>query len=127
MTRKRLMWFGVALGLMPPLDLRYADARGGHLGDYDPATVSSRNVFRRSEVVGRFFGFPIRQRILFNPLFGRFAPIPLDFIKANNPTDMLVDREIRPACGLTKGGKKPDAHLHSAHADTKGPRGARAL
>ena len=88
--------FGAAIGLMPPLDLRYADAKGGHLGEYDPATVSSRNVFRRSEVVGRFYGFPIRQRILFNPLFGRFDPITLDFIKANNPTDMLADRNILP-------------------------------
>ncbi len=88
--------FGAAIGLMPPLDLRYADATGGHLGDYDPATVSSRNVFRRRDVVGRFFGIPIRLRVLFNPLFGRFDPIPLDFIKANNPTDMLNDCVVRP-------------------------------
>jgi S-formylglutathione hydrolase FrmB len=83
--------FGVAIGIFPPLNLRWADSHGNPRADFDPYNWGWRENFDfPREVVGRFGVFPIRMGRLVGPVFGD-GEEALQQISANNPIE-LIDR-----------------------------------
>jgi S-formylglutathione hydrolase FrmB len=82
--------FGVVLGLLPPLNLRWVDCRGRYFGRFDPNCWGWRSDFRRGrEVVGRFYGVvAIRVRSLVYPLFGR-GEQAVEQVSRENPIEMI--------------------------------------
>ncbi|MGL6094769.1 MAG: alpha/beta hydrolase, partial [Fimbriiglobus sp.] len=89
--------FGVIVGLMPPLNLRYADCHGKYLTPYDPTCVMFRETNDRREVIGKFYGvLQIRSRRLLDPVLGRKHPDPTPFVSAENPAELLSSLNIQP-------------------------------
>lgn len=96
--------FGHLVGVMPPLDLRYADCHGRYLAPFDPACRGERTEFPRREVIGKFLHgvLKVRSKRLLDPLVGNnglFHRDELDrseAIREINPKDLLTSRDIRP-------------------------------
>jgi S-formylglutathione hydrolase FrmB len=89
--------FGTIAGIMPGLDSQYADCHGRYFSDYDPNCIGRRTDFPRHQVVGRFYGvILVRQGRIFDPLFGRFSKPSPEFIRNNNPVEMLVIHNVQP-------------------------------
>jgi S-formylglutathione hydrolase FrmB len=85
------------VGIMPPLNMRYGDAKGRYLTDYDPDNFALRPVNRRFEVIGQFYGLlMIRSRRVLDPLVGRWAQDATAFVSRENPFEMLTSRNIQP-------------------------------
>jgi hypothetical protein len=83
--------FGVALGIFPPLHLRYADCRGRVMANFNPDCQGVREDFSNPRtIIGRFFHFlKVRQPDLIAPLFDPADPSTRDRIIAENPYDLL--------------------------------------
>jgi hypothetical protein len=89
--------FGVLVGIMPPLNLRYIDCRGRYLAPYDPNCVAMRTEIRPGEVIGRFYGVvKVRSRQLIGPLIGRRSPDAIAIIASENPIEMLFTYDVKP-------------------------------
>jgi S-formylglutathione hydrolase FrmB len=89
--------FGSVAGIMPPLNLRYADCHGRYFANYDPSCVMLRDHLRRSEVIGRFYGvLAVRSRRLLDPLVGSRRAEAARFVAAENPIEMLHTYNIQP-------------------------------
>ncbi|WP_161968002.1 alpha/beta hydrolase [Fimbriiglobus ruber] len=89
--------FGLLGGIMPPLNMRYADCNGRYFANYDPACVSLRNTDRPGEVIGRFYlVVPIRSRHLLDPLVDSKTADPTAFVARENPIEMLSAYDIKP-------------------------------
>jgi S-formylglutathione hydrolase FrmB len=89
--------FGNIIGIMPPLNLRYADCHGRYFANYDPNCVMFRNHLRRSEVIGRFYGvLTVRSRRLLDPLVGPRHAEATHFVAVENPIEMLATYNIQP-------------------------------
>ncbi len=82
--------FGVVVGLLPPLNLRWMDCHGRYDAKFDPTCWGWRtDVSKGREVVGRFYGVvKIRLRKLVYPLFGR-GPEAIDQLSRENPIEMI--------------------------------------
>lgn len=89
---------GVAIGIFPPLNLRWMDCHGRYMANFDPDCWGWRTDFSRSrEVLGRFFGvITIRMRSVLTPLYGRNNPDTLPEISRENPIEMLDLYDVRP-------------------------------
>jgi S-formylglutathione hydrolase FrmB len=90
--------FGHLCGILPPLNMRYGDATGRYLVDYDPKNFALRPVDRRNEVVGIFYSVIwIRNRRVLDPILGR-RPIsdPTQAVSLENPYEMIDRLQIRP-------------------------------
>jgi hypothetical protein len=89
--------FGVLVGVLPPLNLRYMDCRGRYFGPYDPNCVAMRDELRPHQVVGRFYGVVlVRERRLTRPLTGPRNPDAMGLIARENPIEMLAAYDVRP-------------------------------
>jgi S-formylglutathione hydrolase FrmB len=90
--------FRVAIGVFPPLNLRWISCRGRYLDDFDPDCWGWRTDFSRGhEVVGRFYGVvTIRLRRLVYPLYGRKNPETLALVMQENPIEMLDLYDVKP-------------------------------
>lgn len=90
--------YGVAVGIFPPLNLRWQDCHGRYMAPFDPCCWGWRtDLNRRREVVGRFYGvIAVRMRQLFVPLYGRRNPEALALVSRENPIEMLDSYDIRP-------------------------------
>lgn len=90
--------FGALAGLLPALDIRYADCNDRYFSNYDPNCIMERDHLRRHRVIGRFFGglLLIRERRLTDSLLGRNPPDGLRPLAAVNPVEMLETLRIRP-------------------------------
>ncbi len=65
--------FGVAVGLHPPLNLRWCDVNGNYFADFDPSIWSWRcKLDNPHEVIAKFHAGLIKIRVgqVINPLFG---------------------------------------------------------
>jgi S-formylglutathione hydrolase FrmB len=82
--------FKVAIGMFPPLNLRWVDCHGRYLADFDPACWGWRTRLRSCEPVGRFYGglVTIHLRSVVNPLFGH-GPEALAAVSWENPIEMI--------------------------------------
>jgi Putative esterase len=88
--------YGVVAGVLPPLNLRYADCRGRTDGDYDPNCTGVMTEYRPNAPVARFgFLMTIRQRQIIAPVFGE-GPDVISKVAAENPAEMLVSYNVKP-------------------------------
>lgn len=90
--------FGNIAGLLPALDIRYADCNDRYFSAYDPNCVMERDHLKRQRVIGKFFGglLLIRERRLTDSLIGRHPPDGLQSLAAVNPVEMLNSLQIQP-------------------------------
>jgi hypothetical protein len=89
--------FGVVAGVLPPLNLRYADCYGRIDTDFDPNCFGWLNEYRPNAVVARFACglVKIRERDLIAPVFGE-GPDVIAKIAADNPAEMLTTYKVKP-------------------------------
>jgi pimeloyl-ACP methyl ester carboxylesterase len=91
--------FRIAIGIFPPLNLRWMDCHGHYRRNFDPCCWGWRTDFSRSrEVVARFGPVAIRLGKLVNPLYGRKNPETVDEVSRENPIEMLDAYDVRPGC-----------------------------
>jgi poly(3-hydroxybutyrate) depolymerase len=89
--------FGVLVGILPPLDIRYADCHGNYMADYDPACHSYRDQLRPHRTIGRFYGVIfIHEHRVTDPIVGRRNPNGMAFLATQNPVELLDALDIRP-------------------------------
>jgi S-formylglutathione hydrolase FrmB len=82
--------FSTAVGVYPPLNLRWVDCHGRYLAKFDPNCWGWReSVDRGWEVIGRFLGgtIKIRLRRLIDPLFDRDEAVQR--LSEENPAELL--------------------------------------
>jgi hypothetical protein len=90
--------FGIVIGVYPPLNLRWVDAKGNYLADFDPKNWGWRqDMNHRGEVVGRFAGGLVNVGIdrFVGPVFGSGPEAVLEMSK-ENPIEMLVRYDVQP-------------------------------
>ncbi|HVK11620.1 MAG TPA: alpha/beta hydrolase-fold protein [Gemmataceae bacterium] len=90
--------FGVLVGVLPPLNLRYADCRGRYHTNFDPNCFGTATEYRPNEVLARFGPLGIvkvRQRDLLGAAFGG-EPDVVARIAAENPAEMIFQYDVRP-------------------------------
>jgi esterase/lipase superfamily enzyme len=89
--------FKIVVGIMPPLNLRYLDCKGKHMGDFDPNCWSYADRYRPHTTVGCFFHvFHVQEKHLIEPLFrGTRQSIPPQ-IARENPIEMLDAYGVKP-------------------------------
>jgi S-formylglutathione hydrolase FrmB len=90
--------FGVIVGMLPPVNLRWVNCRGRYMANFDPCCWGWRTqVDRGHEVVGRFYlgAVTIRMKRVIDPLFGR-GPEALEAVKRENPVEMIDRLGIPP-------------------------------
>jgi S-formylglutathione hydrolase FrmB len=82
--------FKVAIGVFPPLNLRWVDCHCRYMANFDPCCWGWRTqVDRGWEVIGRFYWvIPIRIKRVIDPLFGR-GPEAVAAIAQENPIEMI--------------------------------------
>jgi S-formylglutathione hydrolase FrmB len=90
--------FRVAVGVFPPLNLRWEDCHGRYFGNFDPDCWGWRTDFSRPRApVGRFYGVvTIRLRQVLIPLYGRRNPDIARLVSQENPIEMLDAYDVRP-------------------------------
>ena len=87
---------GVVAGLLPPLNLRYANCYGRYFSDFDPDCFMWREHFRPFMPVARFYRvIAVRERRLTIPLYGRWAD-NMAAVSMENPVEMLFSYDVRP-------------------------------
>jgi S-formylglutathione hydrolase FrmB len=83
--------FGVVVGVFPPLNLRWVNAKGRYFGNFDPKDWGWRcTVDQGREVIARFLCgvVTIRLKQVIDPLFGR-GPEALAEVAKQNPIEMI--------------------------------------
>jgi S-formylglutathione hydrolase FrmB len=90
--------FGTIAGILPALDIRYADCNDRYFSPYDPNCVMERDHLRRQRIIGKFYGglILVRERRLTDALLGRRPPDGLQSLSTYNPVEMLESRQIQP-------------------------------
>ncbi|HYV38575.1 MAG TPA: alpha/beta hydrolase-fold protein, partial [Gemmataceae bacterium] len=91
-------YFGVVVGIYPPLNLRWMDDKGQYFTKFDPNNWGWRTqVTSKNEVIAKFYGglitFTVGQVI--EPIFGRSEQGLQEVIK-HNPIEMLVSHDLKP-------------------------------
>jgi S-formylglutathione hydrolase FrmB len=90
--------FKVAIGIYPPLNLRWVDCHCRYRGNFDPCCWGWRtNVGRGRDVIGVFAGglVKVRSRVMLNPLFHR-SPDTVARLSEENPAEMILRGQLRP-------------------------------
>jgi S-formylglutathione hydrolase FrmB len=90
--------YGVVAGVLPPLNLRYADARGRNTGSFDPNNFGWMNEYRPNAAVASFgpLGMvTVRERDIIAPVFGE-GPDVIAKVAAENPAEMLATYNVKP-------------------------------
>jgi hypothetical protein len=85
------------VGVFPPLNLRWQDCYGAYRVPFDPCCWGWRTDFEHRHVVlARFYGIPVRMKVILDPLYSRSNPETLPAIIGNNPIEMLDLYDVRP-------------------------------
>jgi S-formylglutathione hydrolase FrmB len=84
-----------AIGIHPPLNLRFADSRGRYRVPFDPEDVGVRERLRGWEPLGRRKFFTLRFHDLFAPSFGH-GRRAMEGVSAINPVEMLDAYNVQP-------------------------------
>ncbi|MGL4420710.1 MAG: alpha/beta hydrolase-fold protein, partial [Gemmataceae bacterium] len=89
--------FGVIVGIMPPLDIRYVDCHDNYMGPYDPHCSSYRETMRPNRIIGRFYSIlVVREKKLTDHTVGKRNPEGMQFYSRENPVEMLDALGIQP-------------------------------
>ncbi len=82
--------FGIVIGVMPALNLRWMGCCGGYFANFNPNNWCWRDNFDNPrEVVGEFGIFRIRIRNFAYPVFGQDPDAALALVSQENPIEML--------------------------------------
>jgi S-formylglutathione hydrolase FrmB len=90
--------FGVVIGVYPPLNLRWMDASGNYMANFDPHNWGWRQELgERREIVGRFAGGLVKVGIehFVGPVFGD-GPEAVLLLSQENPIEMLARYNVMP-------------------------------
>ena len=89
--------FSVVVGIMPPLNTRYADCHGNVRSNFDPACFGINERYRPLTPVAKFYGglITVRRRSVTKPIFGE-GPDVVQRIAAENPSEMLWTHDVKP-------------------------------
>jgi len=89
--------FGVVVGVLPPLNFRFADCHGRTDGDFDPTCIGWQTEYRPNAPVARFAHglVTVRQRDVIAPAFGE-GPDVIAKVAAENPVEMLWSHDVKP-------------------------------
>lgn len=90
--------FSAAMGIFPPLNLRWVNCHGRYWGNFDPCCWGWRDSIERDrEVIGRFAGglVKIRLRRMIVPLYDHL-PDAIERLSRENPIEMLLRGEVQP-------------------------------
>jgi S-formylglutathione hydrolase FrmB len=94
--------FGMAVGIFPPLNLRYSDASGGYFTDFDPGNFAYREQYQPFHPIARYYGglVTIRQYQLIKPIYGSILFSDLSSVVSDlsrdNPIEMLESYNLKP-------------------------------
>jgi enterochelin esterase-like enzyme len=91
-------YFGVVVGIYPPLNLRWLDDQGRYFSNFDPSHWGWRTQVRsKHEPIAKFAGglivFTVGQVI--EPIFGR-SEQGLEEVIKHNPIEMIVNQDLKP-------------------------------
>jgi S-formylglutathione hydrolase FrmB len=89
--------FGVAVGVHPPLNLRWCDLNGNYFANFDPRCWGWRHKLEdRREPVAKFYGGLVKFRLgnLVEPLFG-FGDDAIEEIARQNPIELIDATHLR--------------------------------
>jgi hypothetical protein len=113
--------YGVLVGVLPPLNLRYADCRGRTDTDFDPNCFGILTEYRPNAPVAKFGPcglVTIRQRQLVAPVFGE-GPDVIARIAAENPAEMIATHDVKPGeFEMFAGYAQRDEFNFDAHAES---------
>jgi S-formylglutathione hydrolase FrmB len=90
--------FGTVVGIFPPVNLRWTDARGRYMANFDPANWGWRTDFEHTrDVVGKFACGLVKYRMyqMVGPLFTTPAEA-LEGVSRENPIELMVRENIQP-------------------------------
>ncbi len=89
--------FGVAVGIFPPLNLRWTDKKGNYGANFDPCDWGWRTTLDHShEIVARFYGglITLSLRQVIDPIFGRSEEALVEIMR-ENPIEMMDRSGLR--------------------------------
>jgi S-formylglutathione hydrolase FrmB len=86
---------GVAVALMPLLNLRHVDCHGRYRAPFDPCCASLREKANLRESLGRRRLFSLRFRNLFGPLYGD-GPGAVAGMSSINPLELMERHDSKP-------------------------------
>jgi S-formylglutathione hydrolase FrmB len=86
---------GVIVGIMPLLDLMYADGHGNHFGKFDPDCLGRIDHYRRLASAGHVSFVRIRNGKVMRPLFGSASEVERR-LQIENPVEMLDLYDVKP-------------------------------
>ncbi len=87
--------FGVLVGIMPLLDLMWADCHGNPKGGFSPDCIGRMDRYRPWQSAGRIWGINIRYGQAMRPVFGRRAEVQRR-LPGENPVDQLELYNVQP-------------------------------
>jgi S-formylglutathione hydrolase FrmB len=88
--------FNIAIGIFPPLNLRWVDCHDKYRTKFDPCCWGWREELRPHEVIARFYCvIPVRMKQLIHPLYGKDDDALAEVAK-ENPIEMLQTYDIQP-------------------------------
>jgi S-formylglutathione hydrolase FrmB len=90
--------FGVAVGIFPPLNLRWVDARGRYFSNFDPNNWGWRTELQHCrDVVGKFACGLVKYHLyqMIDPLFATPAEA-LEGVSRENPIELMIRSNIQP-------------------------------
>lgn len=113
--------FGVIAGVLPPINLRYADCCGRIDTNFDPNCFGWVTEYRPNQVVARFGPFGIikvREGQLIGPVFGD-GPDVIARVAAENPAEMIAAYKVKPGeLEMFAGYATNDEFNFDAHAES---------
>ncbi|OAI47847.1 hypothetical protein AYO44_08685 [Planctomycetaceae bacterium SCGC AG-212-F19] len=87
--------FKIAIGIFPPLNLRWVDCHGNYRANFDPECWGWRTKIKPFEVVARYYGIPVRMWHLTRSTLGGL-PDAIERASLENPIEMLDRLDIKP-------------------------------
>ena len=88
--------FGLLVGLMPALNLRWMDRNGNYLAEFDPTNWGWRNgVNNPREVIGKFGPLKIHVKDILIPAFGK-GNEAIMLASENNPIELIDRYGVKP-------------------------------
>ena len=89
--------FGMCIGIMPAVNIRYADCHGRTDGDFDPNCLGFVEQYKPRATIANFAGglIKVRQSTVIAPVFGE-GPDTIAKVSRENPTEMLESRNVKP-------------------------------
>lgn len=88
--------FKIAVGLFPPLNLRWVDCHDHYRRPFDPDCWGWRDRVKPCEVIARFYGIPIRMGQMTHAVLDNHDPNAIERMAEENPIELLDSLDIRP-------------------------------